>query len=182
MDAARALIIFCFVLLGKIDGCLSASIKVEEDQDELDVVTGKEFFILKDRTTNSCLDIPWGNFEKAIDEFRGLKTYPECHGRSNQLFKFSHGHMESYQESCLCLGARKLGDREPVGLVPVGDENQLNWTLDGNVLHVTNTTFWLGMSGNKVILKQGDRDNSTLRLEEVSTLSVLFLQRRGLTM
>ena len=180
MDAARALIIFCFFHLCKVDGCLSASIKVEEDQDELDVVTGKEFFILKDRATNSCLDIPWGNFEKAIDEFRGLITYHECHGRDNQLFKLSHGHMESYQESCLCLGARKLGDRELVGLVPVGNEDQLNWTLDGNgVLHVTNTTFWLGTSGNKVILKQGLLDNSTLRLEEVS---ILFLQRRPFTL
>ena len=173
MDATRALIILCVVLLCIVDGCLSASVKVEEDQGDLDEVTGMELFILKDRATNSCLDIPRGNFEKAIDKFRGLKTYPECHGRGNQLFKLSHGHMESYQESCLCLGARKLGDREPVGLVPVGDENQLHWTLDGNgVLLVTNTTFWLGTSGNKVILKQGAPDNSTLRLEAVS---IMFL-------
>ena len=166
MDAARALIILCFFQLCMVGGCLSASIKVEEDQDELDVDPGNNFFILRSRATNSCLDVSWYNdVEKALQGFTPVKTYHTCHSGDNQQFKLKDGRLEYY---CLCLGARKLGDGELIGLVPVDHEDELNWTLDGDGgLYVTNTTFRIAASGDNLILMQSTLENSPWRLEKV---------------
>ena len=163
MDAARALIIICFFHLFKVDGCLSASINVEEDQDELDVDPGNNFFILRNRATNSCLDISWYNdVEKAGQGFAPVKMYPRCHSGNNQQLKLKDGRLEFY---CLCLGARKLADGELIGLVPVDHEDELYWTLeDDGGLYVTNTTFRIATSGRNLILSL---ENSPWRLEKV---------------
>ena len=170
MLAARGLIIVILLHLRKVDG-FTVSLNLEEGQDKQDVETGKYFFILRNQATNSCLDVPWGDFDKALEEFTPVKTYCKCHGGRNQLLQLRGGRLVSYQVPCLCLGARQLEDGEPIGLVPVGDEHELNWTLDGvGGPYVSNTTLRIGTSGNKMILHQATHENSTWRLEKVTYL------------
>ena len=167
MRAARSLIILGFLYLQKVDG-FAVSLSHEEG----DAETVNAFFILRSHATNSCLDIPWNDFERALDEFTPVKTYRKCHGGGNQLLQIRDGRVVSYQVPCLCLGARQLRDGEPIGLVPVGDEKELHWTLDGaGGLYVrSNTTFRIGSStsGGKMILRQATHENSIWRLEEVT--------------
>ena len=71
----------------------------------------------------------------------------------------------------MCLGARKLGDGEPIGLVPVGDVAELTWTLGGDgSLYAGNGTLRLGSSaasGDAVELRDAKDDKSSWHLEEV---------------
>ena len=170
--------ILSFLQLQKVDG-FTVSSTPEEGQDEQDVETGIGFFLLRNRALDSCLDVPWDDFERALDEFTPVGTHRKCHGGGNQLLQLRDGRLVSYQVPCLCLGARQLRDGEAIGLVPVGDEGELKWTLDGDGgLYVSNTTFRIGstalnrldqwMNGGKMILRQATHEDSTWRLEEVT--------------
>ena len=79
-----------FLLLPHIlSGLIAASANVNEGQDDQDVDPGKDIFILKSSVLDLCVDIPWDDFERALDEeFTPVKTHRRCNGGANRLLQF----------------------------------------------------------------------------------------------
>ena len=176
MEVAWSLLFICFLQLNNIDGCLAVSWNLEEDYDynEQDTVTDKDVFILKNRATNSCLDIPWSDFDRALDEFTPVKTYRNCHGGRNQLFQLRQGFVVSYPVPCLGLGVPYHIDGDPIGLVLVGDDDILSWALDAGGDPYVYPSLRIGVKthgGNVTLMRRQTLDDPrVLTLEKVRGL------------
>ena len=81
---------FLLLLPHILSGLHAASANGEEDQDNQDIETGKDVFILKSSVLDSCVDIPWDDFERALDEFTPVKSNRRCSGGANQLLQFRY--------------------------------------------------------------------------------------------
>ena len=135
-----------------------------EDYPEID--PDNKFFTLRNRATNSCLDVNWYRDLEGIKPRIILKPNYRCDGDDIQQFKLKDGRL---QFLCHTLGARQLRNGQRIRLVPVGHEDELNWTQDEDGgLHVTNTTLRIANVGSAVILLEGTLEQSQWRLEEVT--------------
>ena len=126
-----------------------------------------DFFTLRNRATRSCVDVSWyQNFEGVVKQRITLKPNYRCDGRGNQQFRLKDGRLQFF---CRTLGARQVRDGERIVLVPMGNEDELNWTLDADGgVHVTNTTLRIANFGKTLILLEETLEQSQWRLEKVT--------------